>query len=151
VHVVLTTGYHPLPREVLPLPANFRHEPYLPGLAMAERSDLLIHHGGLGSCQTGLVAGTPAVIIPTYAERESNARRVAALGAGVFVPVETIAGRKHVSAEDLRAAVKRVLADPSFAANARRMSHVLRAYGGASQAARLIEEFSHRVGERPKS
>jgi hypothetical protein len=43
VHVVLTTGHHPLPKEVLPLPANFRHEPYLPGLAMAERSDLLIH------------------------------------------------------------------------------------------------------------
>jgi MGT family glycosyltransferase len=151
VQVVLTTGYHPLPREVLPLPANFRHEPYLPGLAMAERSDLLVHHGGLGSCQTGLVAGTPAVIIPTYAERESNARRVAALGAGTFVPVETIAGKKHVSAEDLRAAVKRVLADPSFAANARRMSHKLRAYGGASQAARLIEEFGQRVRERPKS
>jgi len=48
---------------------------------MAERSDLLIHHGGYGSCQTGLVTGTPAVIIPTYAERESNARRIAALGA----------------------------------------------------------------------
>src|SRR5258708_25720960 len=41
VQVVLTTGHHPLPKEVLPLPANFRHEPYVPGLAMAERSDLL--------------------------------------------------------------------------------------------------------------
>ncbi len=146
VQVVLTTGYHPLPEDVLPLPANFRHEPYVPGLAMAERSDLLIHHGGLGSCQTGLVTGTPAVIIPTYTERESNARRVAALGAGAFVPVETIAGKKHVRVEDLRATVKRVLADPSFAANARRMRDKLRAYGGASQAAELIEGFSQRVG-----
>ncbi len=142
VQVVLTTGYHPLPEEVLPLPANFRHEPYLPGLAMAERSDLLIHHGGLGSCQTGLVTGTPAVIIPTYTERESNARRVAALGAGLFVPVETIAGKKRVPAEELRAAVRRVLSDPSFAANARRMRDKLCAYGGAAQAAELIDEFS---------
>ncbi len=148
VQVVLTTGYHPLPQDVLPLPANFRHEPFLPGLAMAERSDLLIHHGGLGSCQTGLVTGTPAVIIPTYTERESNARRVAALGAGAFVPVETIGGKKHVSAEDLRATVKRVLSDPSFAANARRMRDKLRAYGGASQAAELIDEFSRRVVDR---
>ncbi len=150
VQVVLTTGYHPLPKGVLPLPANFRHEPYLPGLAMAERSDLLIHHGGLGSCQTGLYTGTPAVIIPTYTERESNARRVAALGAGAFVPVETVAGKKRVSAEALRATVRRVLADPSFAANARRMRDKLRAYGGASRAAELIEGFSRKTsGTRP--
>ena len=141
VQVVLTTGYHPLPKEVLPLPANFRHVPYLPGLAMAGRSDLLIHHGGYGSCQTGLVTGTPAVIIPTYTERESNARRIAALGAGAFVPVENVSGKKHVQVEVLRATVRRVLADPSFTDNARRMSEKLRAYGGASQAAHLIERF----------
>jgi len=46
------------------LPPNFYYASYVPGLAMAERSDLLIHHGGYGSCQTGLYAGTPAVIIP---------------------------------------------------------------------------------------
>ena len=78
VQVVLTTGHHPLPRRFLPLPDNFCHEPFVPGVAMAQRSDLLIHHGGYGSCQIGLCTGTPSVIIPTYSERESNARRVAA-------------------------------------------------------------------------
>jgi hypothetical protein len=77
----LTTGHDELPRELLPLPVNCRHEAYLPGLAMADHADLLIHHGGYGSCQTGLFAGKPAVIMPTFSERESNARRVAALGA----------------------------------------------------------------------
>ena len=48
VQIVLTTGYHSLPRRFVSLPSNFRHEPYVPGLAMAERSDLLIHHGGKG-------------------------------------------------------------------------------------------------------
>jgi len=141
VQVVLTTGHHPLPKEVLPLPANFRHEPYVPGLAMAERSDLLIHHGGYGSCQTGLYTGTPAVIIPTFSERESNARRVAALGAGdLIVPTADASGRKkHVPVEELRAKVRRVLSDPSFTINARRVSEKMQAYGGASEAARLIE------------
>src|SRR5262249_50868098 len=88
VQVVVTTGHHRLPQELLPLPANFRHEAYVPGLAMAGRSDLLIHHGGYGSCQTGLSTGKPAVIIPTYSERESNARRIAALGAGAIISVE---------------------------------------------------------------
>jgi len=144
VQVILTTGYHDLPEEVLPLPANFRHERYLPGLAMAERSDLLIHHGGYGSCQTGLYTGTPAVILPTYSERESNARRVAAIGAGAWVPVKNISGRKHVNTEELRTTVRRVLADPSFAENARRTGEKLRTYGGASRAAQLIEEFTQR-------
>jgi len=146
MHVVLTTGHHPLPKEVLPLPANFRHEPYVPGLAMAERSDLLIHHGGYGSCQTGLCMGKPAVIIPTYAERESNARRIAALDAGVMVPVEHDRGKKQVRVEALRAAIKRVLTDPSIASNATRAGKRMRAYGGAAQAARLIERFSQSAG-----
>jgi UDP:flavonoid glycosyltransferase YjiC (YdhE family) len=141
VNVVLTTGYHPLPKQVLPLPSKFHHEPYVSGLAMAERCDLLIHHGGYGSCQTGLYMGKPAVIIPTFSERESNARRVAATGAGAFVPVENGARGKQVSISELRATIQRVLHDPSFADNARRISHMLRRYGGASQAVQLIERF----------
>jgi UDP:flavonoid glycosyltransferase YjiC (YdhE family) len=148
VQVVVTTGHHPLPEDVLPLPANFRHESFVPGLAMAERSDLLIHHGGYGSCQTGLYAGKPAVIVPTYSERESNARRIAALGAGAFVPVETVSGEKHVDVDELRAAVDRVLTDPSFADNARRLGKRLRAYGGATRAADLVEHFSEEVGTK---
>jgi len=148
IQVILTTGHHDIPEEVLPLPANFRHEPYLPGLAMAERSDLLIHHGGYGSCQTGLYTGKPAVILPTYSERESNARRIAALGAGVVVPVKNISGQKYVNVEELQVTVRRVLADPSFAENASQMSEKLRAYGGASQAAQAIEEFANKTRDK---
>ena len=104
--------------------------------------DLLIHHGGYGSCQTGLLCGRPAVIVPTYAERESNARRVAALGAGVMVPVAYVAGKKHVDVAELRAAVRRVLAEPSFAASARRAGERLRSYGGTAAAAAAIERFA---------
>ena len=139
--VVLTTGYHSLPSRFVPLPANFRHEPFVPGLAMAERCDLLIHHGGYGSCQTGLVAGTPALIIPTYSERESNARRIAAQGAGDFVVPETDATGKHkrLSASEVRTKVFGILSDGSFAENAQRISERLKSYGGAGEAARLIE------------
>lgn len=65
VQVVLTTGFHDLPLQVSPLPANFHFAPFVSGVAMARRSQFLIHHGDYGACQTGLVAGTPAVIIPT--------------------------------------------------------------------------------------
>ena len=143
VQIVLTTGYHAIPGEFLPLPPNFHFEPYVAGLAMAERSDLLIHHDGYGSCQTGLYTGTPAVIIPTFSERESNARRIAALGAGDFViPTTKMSGRKkRVQVEEVRAKIKQVLCDPNYAWNARRISEQLQLYGGASQAAYLIESF----------
>jgi MGT family glycosyltransferase len=142
MQVVLTTGHHPLPKELLPLPANFRHESYVPGLAMAERSDVLIHHGGYGSCQTGLYAGKPAVIMPTFSERESNARRIVALGAGAVVNVDSTPGKKHVNADELRATVRHVLSDPGFRQNAQQVGERLRHYGGASQAADLIEQFT---------
>lgn len=142
VQVILTTGYHTLPKELLPLPPNFYYASYVPGLAMAERSDLLIHHGGYGSCQTGLYAGTPAVIIPTFSERESNARRIAAVGAGEFIlPTEGSAREKHVNIDDLRMKVRKVLSEPSYAASARQTGEKLRAYGGATKAAHLIENF----------
>jgi MGT family glycosyltransferase len=147
VSVVLTTGHQKLPAELLPLPANFRYTPFVPGLAMARRSDVLIHHGGYGSCQTGLFTGTPAVIVPTSSERESNARRVAALGAGQWVHVHGIGElQKHVDAGELRAKVKQVLADPSYKENAERISRRLQTYGGAVQAADLIEGSLGRAG-----
>ncbi len=141
LQIVLTTGYHPLPRKFFPLPANFHLEPFLPGLAMAEKSDLIIHHGGYGSCQTGLYAGTPALIIPTYSERESNARRLASQGAADFlVPAADRGGRKkYVSADDVREKVYAILQGKRFTANARSLGEKLKAHGGAPQAARLIE------------
>ncbi len=146
VQIVLTTGYHDLPVEPASLPANFYYEPYVPGIAMAERSDLLIHHGGHGACLTGPYTDTPAVIIPTFSERESNARRIAALGAAdLIVPTEDAEAEKYVSVDEVRAKVKHVLSDPSFTANARRIGKEMRSYGGASEAARLVEEFAARV------
>jgi UDP:flavonoid glycosyltransferase YjiC (YdhE family) len=143
VQVILTSGHHKLPKKLLPLPDNFIYEPFVPGLKMAQRSDLLIHHGGYGSCQTGLSTGTPAVIIPTYAERESNARRVAAAGAGEIVLTQKGRGWKRVvSVDELRTKIRRVLSEPTFKKNAQRISQKMKKYDGAREAVRQIESFS---------
>lgn len=146
VDVVITAGHHQLPTSLLPLPPGFRHAAFLPGLSMASRADVLVHHGGYGSCQTGLHAGRPAVIVPTFSERESNARRLAALGAAAMVEVRREGGRKRVDAAELRAAVRRVLAEPSYARRAREVGEGLRAFGGPARAAELIEEVARGRG-----
>jgi UDP:flavonoid glycosyltransferase YjiC (YdhE family) len=146
LQVILTTGHHHLPTRLLPLPANFRYESYVPGLAMAERCDLMIHHGGFGSCQMGLYSGRPMVIIPTFSERESNARRVASAGAGEFLlpggtPFGPLTGNWGVQADELRAKVRQVLSVPAYRENAARISKRLHEYGGASFAADQIENL----------
>jgi UDP:flavonoid glycosyltransferase YjiC (YdhE family) len=143
VQVVLTTGHQSLPKRFARLPDNFRFAPFVPGLAMAEGSDMLIHHGGYGSCQTGLYTGKPALIIPTYSERESNARRIADQGAGDYLlPKSDEKGKKkYVSPEEIRAKVFHILSEPSFTENAKRISRGMKTYGGALEAAGLIERY----------
>jgi UDP:flavonoid glycosyltransferase YjiC (YdhE family) len=146
VQVLLTTGYRDLPVDPSSLPRNFQYESYVPGVAMARRSDLMIHHGGHGASLTGPYAGVPAVIIPTISERESNARRMASLGAAEFiVPTEDAEREKHVCIEELREKVRRVLAEPSYIQNARRLGERMRAYRGAPHAARLIADFAAKI------
>jgi MGT family glycosyltransferase len=143
VRVVLTTGYQEVPVEVGSLPPNFTHAAYLPGRAMAERCDLMVHHGGHGSVMTGLQAGTPAVTVPTITERESNARRLVALGAGeIVMPATRADGEKTIDAVEFGAAVTRVLKDENYRRSARRVSESMRQYTGAQGAADWVEQFA---------
>jgi UDP:flavonoid glycosyltransferase YjiC (YdhE family) len=143
VQVVMTTGYQDVPEEFGTLPSNFHHAAYLPGRAMAEHCDLMVHHGGHSSVMTGLSAGTPAVIIPTITERESNARRLTALGAGeIVLPVDGADGEKHIDVADFSTKVHRVLNDATYLRSARRIAESMRKFGGAQEAAERIERFA---------
>ena len=143
VNVVLTTGFQELPSEFGSLPPNFHHAAYVPDRAMAERCDVMVHHGGHGSTMTALLAGTPAVIIPTITERESNARRAASLGtAEVVLPADGTEGEKHVDVQDFAEKLKRVLSDERYLESARRVAESMGRYGGAREAADQIEKFA---------
>jgi UDP:flavonoid glycosyltransferase YjiC (YdhE family) len=143
MHVVLTTGYQDVPEEVGAVPSNFRLTDYLPGIAMAQRCDLMVHHGGHSSVMTGLSAGTPAVIIPTSTERESNARRLAALGAGeIVLPRDGADGEKHIDVDEFSAKVRRVLKEPGYRQSARLVAESMRQFGGAQEGADRIENFA---------
>lgn len=147
VHVVLTTGFQNLPVEIGTLPPNFSHASYLPGHAMAAHCDLMVHHGGHGSVMTGLQAGTPAVVVPTITERESNARRLVALGAGeIVMPVTNQDGEKTIDTNEFGAAVLRVLEDPAYLQAAKRVSESMQHFGGAKATADEILQLSCTLG-----
>jgi UDP:flavonoid glycosyltransferase YjiC (YdhE family) len=143
IHIILTTGYHSIPEKYLPLPQNFHFEKYVPGLLLAQKCDLMIHHGGYGSCQTGIYAGKPALIVPTFSERESNARRIADVGAGEFIlPTTDSSGNKLIDVDEFKSKVRQVLENKSYAENAQRQSKILKSYGGPQKAADLIEDYA---------
>lgn len=141
--VVLTTGHQEIPQEIGALPSNFRHASYLPGLAMARESDLMVHHGGHSSVMTSCMAGTPSVMIPTISERESNARRLAALGAGeIVMPILGADGEHHLDVTEFQGKVRRVLDEPQYRSAARRVADSTAKFSGARGAADRIEEFA---------
>ena len=112
---------------------------------MAERCQLMVHHGGHSSVMQSLAAGTPSVMIPTITERESNARRLVALGAGeIVMPVETADGEKQIDIDDFGKRVKRVLDEPGYRAAARRVAASMAQFGGAQEAATRIEGLAAR-------
>jgi UDP:flavonoid glycosyltransferase YjiC (YdhE family) len=113
-------------------------------MAMAARADLMVHHGGHSSVMTGLAAGTPMMMIPTSTERESNARRVADLGAGEFVlPVEYLDGEKRIDIAEFACKAERALRDGGYRRSARRVAESMRRFGGVKEAADRIEQLAH--------
>jgi len=64
------------------------------------------------------------------------------------VPTQGASGEKELSVEELRAKVRQVLSDPSFVPSARRIAETVQSYGGASEAARLIDAFAERAQGR---
>ncbi|MGA7919893.1 MAG: hypothetical protein WCA38_09480 [Candidatus Acidiferrales bacterium] len=90
-----------------------------------------------------LSVGTPAVIIPTMTERESNARRLTALGAGeIVLPVKGADGEKQIDVAEFSAKLTRVLSEPGYRKSAQGIADSMHRYGGAQVAAEKIERFA---------
>jgi len=91
---------------------------------------LFIHHGGHGSCLSAMVNGVPALIIPTHAERQFNARHVYQTGCGEYL----LPGM--FTAEHLYQLATYVAQDPVYKQNCCEMRRKVeeRRYGGAAEA-----------------
>jgi UDP:flavonoid glycosyltransferase YjiC (YdhE family) len=139
IDVVIGTGNQDIPE---PLPRNVSAFRYVSGPAMARRADVMIHLGGHSSTMTALATGTPALVVPTYSERESNARRVANLGSSLcLTPQGTLLTGMTINAEQVAAAVNSLINDPSYRDAAQAVSEELCALGGARGVADVVESI----------
>jgi UDP:flavonoid glycosyltransferase YjiC (YdhE family) len=116
-----------------PAPANVRVERWVPQADVMPHAAAMVGHGGSGTTRMALAGGVPAVVIPGFADQPRNAERVAALGAGIAVAEEDVAG--------LGEAVRRLLGEPSFRTAAQRVAAEVAALPAVGDAPYAVREW----------
>ena len=122
-------------------PRNFIFAEAVPQLAVLERTSVFLTHGGLNSVHEALWHGVPMVAVPQQIEQLHNAEAMAAAGAGLVI--DSQAKGHTVTAEALRSAVDRVMADrETYASASAKIGASLREGGGIEEAAHIIERHA---------
>jgi len=131
--VLMTVGRRVDIADLGPLPANTRVEPWWPQDAVLAQASAMVGHGGFGTTMGALAAGVPQVVVPIFTtDQLANGLRVAAVGAGITVPM----GPGSVTRA--AAAVPGLLADPSYLAATRRVAGEIAALPTPDEAVPLL-------------
>jgi UDP:flavonoid glycosyltransferase YjiC (YdhE family) len=116
----------------------------LPHLDVLPTCSAVIGHGGHSTAMRGLMHGLPLVLIPcdTRIDQPMVAKAVAAAGAGVALP-------KKATPEQIGAAVRSVLDEPSYRTAAAAVGERLRSANGPAVAAdAVLRAAERRSGDR---
>lgn len=113
-------------------PGVYITDRFLPANAISARVDLVVSHGGQGTIQTALAAGTPLVGVAMQMEQKINLQHVASAGAGIRVPFQ------NWNAATIQDSVRTVLRDSRYPQKAKEISEQIRAMDGRRLAATAI-------------
>ena len=117
-----------------PIPPRVRVERFVPQEQVLPLCAAVVGHGGSGTTLGALAHGLPLVLVPQAADQFDNAARAEAAGAAVVLrPGE-------LTADAVRAALGRVLGEPSFTAAARRIAREIAEMATVEEAAATVEE-----------
>jgi UDP:flavonoid glycosyltransferase YjiC (YdhE family) len=133
---LVTVGRNVEPDALGPLPARVRVERFVPQAHVLPRAAAVVSHGGSGTTLGALAQGLPLVLVPQAADQFDNAARAEAAGAAVVLRPG------NVTAESVRAALGRVLGEPSFAEAARAIAAEIEEMGTPDEAATAVEEHA---------
>lgn len=145
--VLLTTGLDRDPATLGSLPANVRAERYIPQSMVLPRCRAAITHGGFNSCMAAFTHGVPLFVLPIDADQPVNAVACAAAGAGISAvaglasadPRGPSVNPASLDVSTIRTGVARLLAEPSFAASARRLGQEIAEMPPPREIARYLE------------
>ncbi|TKK87226.1 activator-dependent family glycosyltransferase [Herbidospora galbida] len=135
VEVVATLAAHERER-LARVPANTRLVGFTPLHALAPTCAAVVHHAGPGTLSTTALHAVPQLALPHDFDEPALAARLAAQGAGLTLPAGEATGA------DVRAAVERLLAEPSFAARAADLRDEMLALPTPNQLVPRLEELA---------
>jgi UDP:flavonoid glycosyltransferase YjiC (YdhE family) len=98
----------------------------------------VVCHGGSGTTLGALAQGLPLVLVPQAADQFDNSARAEAAGAAVVLRPGEVTG------ETVRAALERVLGEPSFAEAAVAIAREIEQMGDVESVATAVEEHAAR-------
>lgn len=136
IRVTLTTGHGVDPRDLRP-PANVDVRRFVPHAELLPRVRMVVGHAGHGTTLHALAHDLPLVLIPMspLGDQPLVADAVARAGAATVV-------KRSATAAELRTAIERMLDDGPHRAAAATIGKRLRAAGGTSTAADLLERVN---------
>ena len=131
--------------ELGPTPPNVHVETWVPHDDVAPHAAAIVSHGGYGTTLGSLAHGVPLVVLPLFSSDQwANAEAVVRAGAGVAVggapgarPVLGVPDPGTYG--DLAGAVARVLDDPGYRREARRVADAIRSLPPVETAVTLLE------------
>ncbi len=140
VRVLATTNRHRPDEPLPPAPANAVVVDWLSYTQAFGAADLVLCHGGHGTVARALGAGVPVICCPAAGDMAENGIRVAWSGTGLMVPWRLVAPAS------LRLAVRKALAERSFAERAGEIAAWSAAHDGATRGAELVEKLATASG-----
>jgi MGT family glycosyltransferase len=117
-------------------PANARVEGFIPYGHLMPHVDVMVTNGGYGGVQIALAHGVPLVAAGRTEEKLEVCARVAWCGAGIDLKTS------RPSPAGIRNAVRDVLSDPRYGANARRLAAQFARLDAAAEATSLLEALA---------
>jgi MGT family glycosyltransferase len=131
VEAIITVGPAVETETITPAP-NVEVRRFIPHTWLLPNCSLVVTHAGLGTVMAALAHGVPLLCMPMGREQGDNAARVAAIGAGMVLPVEAQVAEIH-------ATISAMLASTHYREAAQRMAAVMSQQDGVATAVKELE------------
>lgn len=113
-------------------PANVVVVPTAPHSQIFPQAAAVITHGGHGTVMRALAGGAPVLCLPMGRDQNDNAARIVARGAGLKLS-------PSAKPQRIAAAVQRLINEPEFRANARRLGRIVESDAAEDRAVHELE------------
>lgn len=124
------------PASLKDIPANVEVGQMVPQLDILSQASVFITHAGMGGTGEAIYYGVPMIAIPQMEEQAITARQIEKLGLGC-----AFLDKSAITSESLKAAIQKLLTEPSYKATAEEFSADMKSLGGAVASADALMKF----------